>query len=58
MQFYRLSHSHCNGTATMGKTSRWVVPASRLFSLVFAWISVLMNVAKGDEIRAKAACPT
>jgi hypothetical protein len=39
MQFYRLSHSNCNGTDTMGKTSRWVVPGSRLFSLVLAGLA-------------------
>ena len=29
MQIYRESHSHRNGTDTMGKTSRWVILGSR-----------------------------
>jgi hypothetical protein len=29
MQFYRESHSHRNGTDTVGKTSRWVILGSR-----------------------------
>jgi hypothetical protein len=29
MQFYCESHSHRNGTDTMGKTSRWVILGSR-----------------------------
>ena len=29
MQIYRESHSHRNGTNTMGKTSRWVILGSR-----------------------------
>jgi hypothetical protein len=39
MQFYRLPHSHYNGADTMGKTSRWVIPGSRLFSLILAGLA-------------------
>jgi hypothetical protein len=57
MQLYRLSHSHCNGTDTMGKTSRWVVPGSRLFSLVLAGLALSRMLRGGRDSHQSGSPP-